>query len=82
MKVQRTGTLLCDDVCNVKASDMQIVDYCYDYILLLAESTEITFRYGSHHKWFTISKENVKNKICKDDIQCHAVLRLSEPVNM
>ena len=27
---------------------MEIVDYCYDYILLLGESTEITFRYGSH----------------------------------
>ena len=48
MKVQRTGTLLCDDVSNVKATDMEIADYCYDYILLLAESTEITFRYGSH----------------------------------
>lgn len=25
MKVQRTGKLLCDVVCNVKASDMEIV---------------------------------------------------------
>jgi len=25
MEVQRTGKLLCDVVCNVKASDMEIV---------------------------------------------------------